>query len=55
MNISEIGNKIFYAGVNNRTASVFEELWPIPHGVSYNSYVVAGDKVALIDTVPACY
>ena len=55
MNISEIGNKIFYAGVNNRTASVFEELWPIPNGVSYNSYVVAGDKVALIDTVPACY
>lgn len=55
MNISEIGNKIFYAGVNNRTAELFEELWPIPNGVSYNSYVVVGDKVALIDTVPACY
>ncbi len=55
MNISEIGNKIFYAGVNNRTAELFEELWPIPQGVCYNSYVVVGDKVALIDTVPACY
>ncbi|MDD6779301.1 MAG: FprA family A-type flavoprotein, partial [Bacteroidales bacterium] len=55
MNISEIGNKIYYAGVNNRTAELFEELWPIPQGVSYNSYVVVGDKIALIDTVPACY
>ena len=45
MNISEIGNKIFYAGVNNRTTELFEELWPIPNGVSYNSYVVVGDKV----------
>ena len=55
MNISEIGNKIYYVGVNNRTAELFEELWPIPQGVSYNSYVVVGDKIALIDTVPACY
>lgn len=55
MNISEISNRIYYAGVNNRTSELFEELWPIPHGVSYNSYVVVGDKIALIDTVPACY
>lgn len=55
MNISEISDKIYYAGVNNRTAEIFEELWPIPNGVSYNSYIVVGDKIALIDTVPACY
>ena len=55
MNISEISNRIYYAGINNRTSELFEELWPIPHGVSYNSYVVVGDKIALIDTVPACY
>jgi len=30
---------------------LFEGIWPIPHGVSLNSYVVKGDKVALIDLV----
>ena len=30
---------------------LFEGLWPIPMGVSYNSYVVVDEKIALIDTV----
>lgn len=51
MNIREIIKDIYYVGVNDRTTTLFESLWPLPNGVSYNSYLVAGEKVALIDTV----
>lgn len=51
MNISEIVKDIFYVGVNDRTTPRFESLWPLPNGVSYNSYIVRGEKTALIDTV----
>lgn len=52
MNIREFIPGIFYVGVNDRTITRFEGLWPVPNGVSYNSYVVKGDsKVALIDSV----
>ena len=30
---------------------LFEGMWPIPHGFSMNSYIVKGDKVAIIDGV----
>lgn len=52
MNVKEITNKIYYVGVNDRTTTLFEGLWPLPYGVTYNSYVVKGEKsIALIDTV----
>ena len=51
MNIQEIYNGTYYVGVNDRTTYRFEGLWPLPQGVSYNSYIVKGEKVALIDTV----
>ncbi len=51
MNIHEICNGIYYVGVNDRTTHRFEGLWPLPQGVSYNSYIVKGERVALIDTV----
>lgn len=52
MNIKEITKEIFYVGVNDRVKHKFEALWPLPYGVSYNSYVVGGtDKLALIDGV----
>ena len=51
MNIKEISESIYYVGVNDRTTQRFEGLWPLPYGVSYNSYIVADEKVALIDTV----
>ena len=49
MNI--INNNIYYVGVNDRNKSLFEGLWPLPYGVSYNSYLIDDDKVCLIDTV----
>lgn len=51
MNIREITPHIFYAGVDDRTTTRFEGLWPLPYGVSYNSYIVRGEKCALIDCV----
>ena len=47
----QITDKIFYVGVNDRNKSLFEGLWPLPNGVSYNSYLINDDKVCLIDTV----
>ncbi len=51
MNISEIQPGIRYVGVDDRTTTRFEALWPLPAGVSYNAYLVVGERVALVDTV----
>ena len=51
-----IQDKIYYVGVNDRTKHRFEGLWPLPYGVSYNSYLIADDdKVALVDTVDVAF
>ncbi|MCI6672584.1 MAG: FprA family A-type flavoprotein [Prevotella sp.] len=47
----KITNKLYYVGVNDRNKSLFEGLWPLPNGVSYNSYLIDDEKVVLIDTV----
>lgn len=52
MKFKEITKGIYYVGVNDRTTDLFEGLWPLPMGVSYNSYLVEGsEKLALIDGV----
>lgn len=52
MFIHKITDSIDYVGVNDRTTELFEGLWPLPYGISYNSYIVKGsEKIALIDTV----
>ena len=48
-----ITNNIYYVGVNDRNKHLFEGLWPLPNGVSYNSYLAVDEKVCLIDTVEA--
>jgi flavorubredoxin len=42
-------------GVNDRRKNLFENLWPLPYGVSYNSYLIVDEKNVLIDTVDICY
>lgn len=52
MNVRDIADRVYYVGINDRTTWKFENLWPLPHGVSYNSYLVTGnEKIALIDSV----
>lgn len=55
MKPKEIANNLFYVGVNDRQKELFENLWPLPSGVSYNSYLIVDDKTVLIDTVDVCY
>lgn len=52
MNITK---NIFYVGVNDRQKALFEGLWPLPNGVSYNSYLIVDEKVCLIDTVEVTF
>ena len=49
--MKKISERIYYVGLNDDAKTLFEGLWPLPYGVSYNSYIVADSKVALIDTV----
>lgn len=54
MTIRCVADGVFYVGVDDLELDIFESLWPLPNGVSYNSYLVVGsDKTALIDTVNA--
>lgn len=48
--IRQITNDITYVGASDRRLSLFENIFPIPRGVSYNSYVINDEKTALIDT-----
>lgn len=51
--MQKISDRIYSVGVNDDEKVLFEGLWPLPYGVSYNSYLVVDEKVALIDTVEA--
>lgn len=46
-----LSDDIFYVGVNDRRTELFENIWPLPRGVAYNSYLINDEKVALIDTI----
>lgn len=46
-----ITKNIYFLGFNDRRTALFENIWPIPHGISYNSYLIVDEKIALIDTV----
>lgn len=50
MNISE---KIRYIGVNDRDIDLFESQYVVPNGVSYNSYLILDEKIAVMDTADA--
>lgn len=49
--VREISPQIFWVGGNDRRLERFENMFPLPNGVAYNSYLIADEKTALIDTV----
>ena len=51
----KLADNIYYLGFNDRRTALFENIWPIPGGISYNSYIIVDEKVALIDTVERQY
>jgi flavorubredoxin len=42
---------VYYVGVDDHHTELFENLWKIPFGVSYNSYLIVDEKIAVIETV----
>ena len=51
--IMKIGNDIYYVGVNDHQIDLFEGQYVVPNGMSYNSYVIMDEKIAVMDTVDA--
>lgn len=49
--MNNIKNNIFYVGVNDHELDLFEGQYIVPNGMAYNSYVIADDKTAVLDTV----
>lgn len=50
-----ITDDIRYVGVNDRKTDLFEGQYRIPNGISYNSYVIVDEKIAVMDTVDAAF
>lgn len=50
-NAIEIQKDIWWIGVNDRRTHIFENYWPLPKGVAYNSYVIVDEKIVVVDTV----
>ena len=47
----KISDSVVFIGVNDKTIDLFESQYKVPKGVSYNSYVILDEKVAVMDTV----
>lgn len=50
-NVRNITKDIVWVGASNRRLALFENIFPIPRGVSYNSYILMDEKTVLLDTV----
>jgi flavorubredoxin len=53
MENNRITNDVLYIGVDDKEIDLFESQYVVPNGVSYNSYVILDDKIAIMDTVDA--
>ncbi len=53
-NTRKVMEDIVWVGCNDRRLALFENIFPIPRGVSYNSYLIMDEKITLMDTVDAC-
>jgi flavorubredoxin len=52
---TEVAENIFWLGVNDLETELFEAMWPIPDGISYNSYLITEGRTALVDAVKTPY
>ena len=51
----EVRSDIRYIGVNDHEIDLFEGMYAVPNGISYNSYIIKDEKIAVIDTVDVNY
>ena len=49
----QVTDLIRYVGVNDHQVDLFEGQYKVPNGMSYNSYVILDEKIAVMDTVDA--
>ncbi len=49
--VKKINEDLFWVGVNDRKISLFENVYPVDRGMSYNSYILLDEKTVLFDTV----
>lgn len=49
----EVSKDIKYVGVSDKDVDLFEGQYPVPDGITYNSYVIMDEKIAIMDTVDA--
>ena len=52
-NSRQITQDLYYVGASDRKLALFENVYPIPRGVSYNSYILMDEKTVLLDTADA--
>ena len=50
-NVRKIVDDLYWVGANDRRLELFENIHPIPEGVSYNSYMLLDEKTVVVDTV----
>lgn len=51
MSVCHVSDAVRYIGADDTTIDLFESQYPVPHGVSYNSYLILDEKTAVMDTV----
>ena len=51
MAVKKISDSILYVGADDTTLDLFESQYPVPGGITYNSYVIKDRKIAVFDTV----
>jgi len=51
MKNNQLAENIYYIGVDDKTIDLFEGQYVVPNGISYNSYVIKDEKIAVMDTV----
>lgn len=52
-NARKVTEDLYWIGANDRRLTLFENIFPIPRGVSYNAYVMLDEKTVLLDTIDA--
>ena len=50
-NVKKVNEDLYWIGASDRRLALFENIYPIPRGVSYNSYVILDEKIAVMDTI----
>lgn len=50
-NVRKINDDIYYLGANDRRIALFENVYPVPEGMSYNNYLIKDEKTCLMDGI----